>query len=73
MEVEAAAGGRVAYGERVSWCVRSRTAQNRTGCPRCLLSASPAGSLHYWLDRAVYRFSDPGVRTAARARFAPAA
>jgi len=30
------------------------------------------GFLHYWLDRAVYRLSDPGVRTAARGLLAPA-
>jgi hypothetical protein len=34
--------------------------------PALLALGFATGFMHYWLDRAVYRFSDPAVRIAAR-------
>lgn len=72
MEVESAAGDGVAYGERVfgAFAVALRESD---WLPALLAIGFASGFLHYWLDRAVYRLSDAGVRTAARGLLAPAA
>lgn len=72
MEVEAAAAEGVSYGERVfgAFAVAMRESD---WLPALLGVGFASGFLHYWLDRAVYRLSDPEVRGAARGLLAPAA
>jgi hypothetical protein len=72
MEVEAASAEGVAYGERLfgAFAVALRESE---WLPALLAIGFASGFLHYWLDRAVYRLSDPGVRAAARGLLAPAA
>lgn len=66
-EVEASFdGGGVYYGD---WIFGSLAAALRTSAwvPALLALGFASGFVHYLLDRAVYRFSDPNVRTAAHA------
>ena len=65
MEVEAASPESVSYGERIfgTFAVALRESD---WVPALLALGFASGFLHYWMDRAVYRFSDPGVRAAAR-------
>jgi hypothetical protein len=68
MEVEAVGPGGTHYGDRI---FGSLAAALRTSdwLPVLLALGFASGFLHYWFDRAVYRLSDPGVRTAARGLF----
>lgn len=65
MEVEAASPESVSYGERLfgAFAVALRESD---WVPALLALGFASGFLHYWLDRAVYRMSDPAVRAAAR-------
>jgi len=65
MEIEAAGAEGVSYGERLfgAFAVALRES---VWVPALLALGFASGFLHYWLDRAVYRFSDPDVRVAAR-------
>lgn len=65
MEVEAVKVDGTYYGERIfgDLAVALRTS---VWVPALLALGFASGYLHYWLDRAVYRFSDPSVRSAAR-------
>ena len=65
MEVEAANAEGVAYGERVFGGFAAALRES-DWVPALLALGFTSGFLHYWLDRAVYRFSDPQVRGAAR-------
>jgi hypothetical protein len=71
MEVESASPEGVSYGERLfgAFAVALRESD---WVPALLALGFASGFLHYWLDRAVYRLSDPGVRSAARGLLAPA-
>jgi len=71
MEVEAASPESVSYGERVfgAFAVALRESD---WLPVLLAIGFASGFLHYWLDRAVYRLSDPAVRIAARGLLKPA-
>jgi len=65
MEVEAVADGGPYYGERLfgafaAWLRAS------PWVPVLVALGFTTGFCHYWLDRAVYRLSDPNVRAAAR-------
>jgi hypothetical protein len=72
MEVEAASAEGVAYGERL-FATLAVALRESEWLPVLLAIGFASGFLHYWLDRAVYRLSDPGVRVAARGLLAPAA
>jgi hypothetical protein len=72
MEVESASAEGVAYGERVFGALAVALRES-DWLPALLAIGFASGFLHYWLDRAVYRLSDPGVRGAARGLLAPAA
>jgi hypothetical protein len=65
MEVEAVKVDGTYYGERIfgELAVALRTSD---WVPALLAFGFASGYLHYWLDRAVYRLSDPAVRVAAR-------
>jgi hypothetical protein len=65
MEVEAANAEGVAYGERVFGAFAASLRES-DWVPALLALGFASGFLHYWLDRAAYRFSDPDVRSAAR-------
>ena len=71
MEVESASAEGVAYGERLfgAFAVALRESD---WLPALLALGFASGFLHYWLDRAVYRISDPRVRAAARGLLQPA-
>jgi hypothetical protein len=71
MEVESASAEGVAYGERLfgAFAVALRDSD---WVPALLALGFASGFLHYWLDRAVYRLSDAGVRSAARGLLQPA-
>jgi hypothetical protein len=63
-EIEAvAAGGR--YSEQV-WPVLMEWLQNSEWYTFLVGIGLASGFLHYWMDRAVYRFSDPQTRKTAR-------
>jgi hypothetical protein len=67
-----------AHGNRIGACPTACTTESassvispsrcasRRGCPRFVALGFATGFLHYWLDRAVFRFSRPAVRVAAR-------
>ena len=65
MEVEAVGSDGTYYGDRIfgTLAVALRTSE---WVPALLALGFTTGFLHYWLDRAVYRLSHPGVRAAAR-------
>ena len=65
MEVEAVESGGTYYGDRIfgALAVALRTS---TWVPALIALGIATGFLHYWFDRAVYRLSNPSVRTAAR-------
>jgi len=71
MEVEAASAEGVAYGERLFGAL-AVTLRESDWLPALLAMGFATGFLHYWLDRAVYRMSDPAVRIAARGLIKPA-
>jgi len=64
LEVEAT-GDDETYAQRIfgSFATALRTS---SWVPALVALGLATGFLHYWLDRAVYRFSDAGVRQAAR-------
>ena len=64
MEVEAVKTEGTYYGDRIfgALAVAIRTSH---WVPALLAIGFTTGFLHYWLDRAVYRFSNPAVRAAA--------
>jgi len=68
MEVEAVKTEGTYYGDRIfgALAVALRTSD---WAPALLALGFTTGFLHYWLDRAVYRLSDPAVRAAARGLF----
>ena len=70
MEVEAVGADGIYYGERFfgEFAVALRTS---SWVPALLALGFATGFLHYWLDRAVYRLSDPAVRIAARGLAGP--
>jgi hypothetical protein len=72
MEVEAVGPDGIHYGERVfgAFAVQLRTSD---WLPALLALGFATGFLHYWLDRSVYRLSDPAVRIAARGLLDPKA
>ena len=65
MEVEAVGANEVHYAERIFGAF-SAALRESAWLPALLAVGFASGFLHYWLDRAVYRFSDPSVRSAAR-------
>jgi hypothetical protein len=65
MEVEAASSDGVSYGERLFGTV-ALALRESVWLPALIAVGFASGFLHYWLDRAAYRLSDPGVRSAAR-------
>jgi hypothetical protein len=69
MEVEAVEAGGTYYGDRIfgTLAVAMRTS---TWVPALVAVGLATGFLHYWFDRAVYRLSQPAVRSAARGLFA---
>jgi hypothetical protein len=71
MEVEAASAEGVAYGERLFGALAVALRESEW-LPALLAIGFASGFLHYWLDRAVYRLSDPDVRSAARGLLQPA-
>lgn len=70
MEVEAVGREGVAFGERLFGAVAVALREGRWA-PALVALGFATGFLHYWLDRAVYRFSRPAVRQAARGLLAP--
>jgi hypothetical protein len=68
MEAEAVGPEGIYYGDRIfgALAVQLRTSD---WFPALLAVGFATGFLHYWLDRAVYRLSDPAVRIAARGLF----
>jgi len=70
MEVEAVGREGVAYGERIFGAAATALREG-SWAPALVALGFAAGFLHYWLDRAVYRFSHPAVRLAARGLLAP--
>ncbi|MCC6847088.1 MAG: hypothetical protein IT294_01205 [Deltaproteobacteria bacterium] len=70
MEVEAVADGGPYYADRIfgALAVALRTS---TWAPALVALGFTTGFQHYWLDRAVYRFSDRHVREAARGLLDP--
>ena len=65
MEVEAIGPGGTYYGDRIFGALAVQLRES-DWVPALLAIGFATGFLHYWLDRAVYRLSDPGVRLAAR-------
>jgi len=65
MEVEAVKVDGVYYGDRIFGAFGAALRASEW-VPALLAFGFASGFLHYWLDRAVYRMSDPAVRTAAR-------
>ncbi len=65
LEVEAAGPEDIHYAERIFGAVAVALRES-DWLPALLALGFASGFLHYWLDRAVYRFSDARVRTAAR-------
>ena len=65
MEVEAVEGDGPHYAERIfgGFATALRTS---AWAPALVALGFTTAFWHYWLDRAVYRFSDPRVRLAAR-------
>jgi hypothetical protein len=70
MEVEAVDDASRPYAERIfgGFAVALRTS---AWVPALLALGFTTAFWHYWLDRAVYRFSSPRVRSAARGLLAP--
>jgi hypothetical protein len=64
MEVEAVADGDPYYGD-VIFGTFAAALRASDWVPALVAVGFATGFWHYWLDRAVYRFSDPGVRDAA--------
>lgn len=65
MEVEAVKVDGVYYGDRIFGAFGAAL-RTSVFVPALLAFGFASGFLHYWLDRAVYRMSDPAVRAAAR-------
>ena len=65
MEVEAVAADGTFYGDRIFGLLAVELRESEW-VPALLAVGFATGFLHYWLDRAVYRLSRPGVRIAAR-------
>ena len=65
MEVEALGPEDAHYGDRIFGFIAVQLRES-DWVPALLALVFATGFLHYWLDRAVYRLSDPAVRTAAR-------
>ena len=65
MEVEAIGPEGTYYGDRIFGALAVQLRES-DWVPALLAIGFATGFLHYWLDRAVYRLSDPAVRLAAR-------
>jgi hypothetical protein len=65
MEVEAVGDGGTFYGDRIFGAF-AEALRTSAWVPALVALGFTLGFLHYWLDRAVYRFSDAAVRDAAR-------
>jgi hypothetical protein len=65
MEVEAVKTEGVYYGDRI-FGELAAALRASAWAPLLLAFGFASGFLHYWLDRAVYRLSNPAVRNAAR-------
>jgi hypothetical protein len=65
MEVEAVDPDGIRYGDRIFGALAAQLRES-DWLPALLAIGFATGFLHYWLDRAVYRLSDPAVRLAAR-------
>ena len=65
MEVEAIGPEETHYGDRIFGSIAVQLRESHW-VPALLALGFATGFLHYWLDRAVYRLSDPAVRLAAR-------
>jgi hypothetical protein len=68
-EVEAARGELTYYGDRI-FGAGTRALRESAWAPALVALGFATGFLHYALDRSIYRFSDPGVRAAARSLLA---
>jgi hypothetical protein len=72
-EVEANRGGEgIYYGDRIFGAVAAGLRKS-SWVPALVALGFSTGFVHYLLDRGVYRFSDPQVRSAARGLLAPPA
>jgi len=65
MEVEAIAADDTHYGDLIFGTLAIELRESEW-VPALLALGFTTGFLHYWLDRAVFRFSRPEVRVAAR-------
>ena len=65
MEIESVRVEGVYYGERLFGELAVGLRES-TWVPALVALGFATGFLHYWLDRAVFRFSRPAVRVAAR-------
>ena len=65
MEVEALGPEDTHYGDRIFGFIAVQLRESNW-VPMLVALGFATGFLHYWLDRAVYRLSDPAVRIAAR-------
>ena len=65
MEIESVRADGVYYGERL-FGELAVALRSSTWVPALVALGFATGFLHYWLDRAVFRFSRPAVRVAAR-------
>jgi len=68
MEVEAIGPEGTYYGDRIFGALGAALRASEF-VPVLLAFGFTSGFLHYWLDRAVYRLSNPAVRCAARGLF----
>lgn len=64
-EVEATRGGLIYYGDRI-FGAGAKALRESAWAPALVALGFATGFVHYALDRSIYRFSDPGVRAAAR-------
>jgi hypothetical protein len=65
MEVEAVASDGTYYGDRIFGAFAVELRESKW-VPALVALGFATGFVHYWLDRAVFRLSRPGVRIAAR-------
>jgi hypothetical protein len=69
-EIEANGGDGTYYGDRIFGALAAGL-RTSSWVPALLALGFATGFSHYLLDRSVYRFSDPRVRSAARGLLAP--
>jgi hypothetical protein len=65
MEIESVRADGVYYGQRL-FGELAVALRESSWVPALIALGFATGFLHYWLDRAVFRFSRPAVRVAAR-------